>query len=320
MAKTSGSTAKAQPNPYYPPFPGELEMYGGQELFVRHAAPTGPDPQAAVFIHGLGGNSTNWTDLMAQLTDLIDGYAVDLPGFGRSPEAVAGKYTPQDHAREVAALIREKFHGQPVHLFGNSLGGATAVQLAAAYPELVRTLTLISPALPERLPRMSSIHMPLVAIPKVGERLTKSMMAKRSAQWRVNSTLGICYAQPSRVNPQRFDEMIADAQARESMLHSSPVMLASLRGLLSTYFDYSATQPWKLAAKITVPVLLVYGRDDQLVNSRAALKAHRAFVNSRVVVIPDSGHVSQMEHPTITADAWRQLAYAPALPRQSATP
>ena len=36
-------------------------------------------------IHGLGGQSTNWTDLMSELTDDLAGWAPDLPGFGWSP-------------------------------------------------------------------------------------------------------------------------------------------------------------------------------------------------------------------------------------------
>ena len=56
-----------------------------------------------------------------------------------------------------------------------------------------------------------------------------------------------------------------------------------------------------------MPVLLIYGRDDKLVNARAAFRATREFPNARVMVVPDSGHVTQMEHPRLTAQAWRQL-------------
>ena len=79
-------------------------------------------------------------------------------------------------------------------------------------------------------------------------------------------------------------------------------------GGLSTYFDRSEQRPWKLAETIKVPVLLIYGRDDKLVNPKAAHRATKAFPNSRVVVVPDSGHVTQMEHPEVVASAWHQMA------------
>ena len=105
----------------------------------------------AVLIHGLGGMSTNWTDLMHALPFRLHSAAVDLPGFGSSdPLYRAPSITV--FAQIVGDFIEAKFPGRAVHLFGNSLGGAVVVELAAMRPELVRGITLISPALPEYLP------------------------------------------------------------------------------------------------------------------------------------------------------------------------
>ena len=57
--------------------PGDLIEVAGNEVFVRETGGGAP----AVFIHGLGGNSSNWTDLMWLLADRIHGMAPDLPGF-----------------------------------------------------------------------------------------------------------------------------------------------------------------------------------------------------------------------------------------------
>ena len=140
-------------------------------LSVRHR-PGAPGAEPAVMIHGLGGSSLNWTDLMAGLSDRLDSSAVDLAGFGESPPPRDGDFSPPGQARGVAELIQEKHFG-PVHLFGNSLGGAVALQLAARYPELIRSLTLISPALPRLLPTRETMHMPIIALPGVGDRLLK---------------------------------------------------------------------------------------------------------------------------------------------------
>ncbi len=97
----------------------------------------------ALYVHGLGGSSQNWSALMPLLSDVVDGEAVDLPGFGDSPPPDDGDYSVTGHARAVIRLLDAEERG-PVHLFGNSLGGAVATRVAAVRPDLVRTLTLVS--------------------------------------------------------------------------------------------------------------------------------------------------------------------------------
>jgi pimeloyl-ACP methyl ester carboxylesterase len=295
---------------YVPPLPGDFVSVGDAELYVRTAGTAVPrdDPQApvAVFIHGLGGSSTNWTELMTLLEGSVYGIAPDLPGFGQSPPPHHGDYKLTAHADIVAKLIREMVGERPVHVFGNSMGGATAVQLAARHPDLVKSMTLISPALPELRPRASNIHMPITAIPGVGERLMRRMM-KRDVEWRVGMSMSICYADPDRIDPRRMADQVAEARARDALSHTAAASLETLRGLIATYFDYSQQAPWKLARGITVPVLLIYGRQDKLVNPRAAFRSTKEFPNASVMVVPDSGHVTQMEHPHIVEQAWREL-------------
>lgn len=286
---------------------------GDSELFVRttgRAEATGEsESEVAVFIHGLGGSSTNWTELMELLSPDVFGVAPDLPGFGQSPPPVHGDYKLTAHADIVAALIRQYVGNRAVHVFGNSMGGATAVQLAARHPTLVKSMTLVSPALPELMPRRSNIHMPITAIPGVGERLMKRVM-KRDVEWRVNMSMEICYADMSRIDPRRMADQVAEARARDHLTHTADASLQTLRGLIATYFDYSHRAPWKLARNIKVPVLLIYGREDKLVNSRAAFRSTKEFPNARVMVVPDSGHITQMEHPRLVAAAWRELVAA----------
>jgi len=281
--------------------PGETVGVGGNELYLR-AAGSGPP---ALLVHGLGGNASNWTDLMWMLSGRLECVAPDLPGFGYSGPSADGLYSPQAQARVLAALVQQRF-GEPVHLFGNSMGGAISVQIAARYPELVRSVTLISPAMPDLVPMRTNVQLPVVAIPGVGTALA-TRVAKLPPEQRVRATLNLVYADPDCVPPERVAQAQQDAEFLAQRPWVGEAFQSSVRGLLATYFDRGPQAPWKLAERVRVPVLLIYGQQDKLVNQRAARRASRHFLHARVMVLPHSGHVSQMEHPEMVERAWRHL-------------
>lgn len=264
-----------------------------------------PDAPKAVFLHGLGGSSLNWTDLTTMLGNERDCWSIDLHGFGYSPPSRDGDYSPAAHARAVAALIDHEAIG-PVDLFGNSLGGAVALQLAANRPDLIRSLTLISPALPTLSMQKSNAHLPVLAIPGLGERLMKKYL-EINPEMRAQATIDVCFADPSRISEARMNEAIDEVVRRDSLPYLSEAFFGSLRGLMATFIDVSKDRPWELAKRVTCPVLLVYGRMDKLVDSRAAHKATKKFPDAHVVVLPDSGHVAQMEHPEFVVEAWNRF-------------
>jgi pimeloyl-ACP methyl ester carboxylesterase len=85
----------------------------------------------------------------------------------------------------------------PVHLFGNSLGGAVTVRVAGIRPDLIRTLTLISPAMPFMDPRRSlqSRLLPLLLVPRA-DRLAARRLAGVSAETLAAQVIAACYADP----------------------------------------------------------------------------------------------------------------------------
>jgi len=300
VPRTTAELLAALPDPW----PRREVVVPGGTLSIREAAPVGGDAEPALFVHGLGGNAANWTDLMALLRDRVDGVAADLPGFGWSPPPRDGDYTPAGNAARLADLVGERFDGRPVHLFGNSMGGAVAVQLAARRPDLVRTLTLVSPALPKVGVRRTNAHLPVIATPGVGVRLMKRYLELEPHR-RARATIDLCFADPTTVPEKRMQEAVEEVTRRDALPYVADAFLQSLRGLLATYLDRSPERPWKLAEGITCPTLLVYGRRDKLVDP---IHAHtKAFPDVRVLVLPHAGHVAQIEQPVLVAEAWRSL-------------
>ncbi len=286
-------------------WPREDRTLPGRTISVRRAPGLESGLPSAVYVHGLGGSSLNWTDLMARLQSYVDGWALDLGGMGYSPPPRDGDMSPAGHARAAAELIDSIGNG-PVHLFGNSLGGAVALQLAARRPDLVRSLTLVSPALPSLFATKSNFHLPVIAVPGIGERLVPKYL-ESDPGGRVRGTIDVTFADPSRISSERLAEAVAEVKERDTLPYASDAFLGSLRGLLKTYIDVGPNRPWKLAERVTCPTLVVYGRKDPLVDPRSAHRVTKHFRDAHVVVLPDCGHVAQMEHPEFVAAAWERF-------------
>ncbi|WP_433497884.1 alpha/beta fold hydrolase [Sphaerimonospora sp. CA-214678] len=285
-----------------PHWPGELIDTGDLRINVR-VTPEGPR-ETAVFVHGLAGSATNWTDLMGELAGEVRGVAVDLPGAGYSPAPLDGDYSVDGHARAVVRLVEHL--GGPVHLFGNSMGGAVSVRVAATRPDLVGSLTLISPALPDLLPRYGPARIAMSAAPRIGE-LAIRWFGALPPERRVLASLTMCYADLSMVHPERFREAVEELRRRDGLPYSGAAVVGCARAIVREYFRFGPDNLWTQAARIAAPTLLVYGLRDRLVHARMAHRAARTFPDARLVLLPRAGHVAQMEFPGVVAREARRL-------------
>ncbi|MFJ1801877.1 alpha/beta fold hydrolase [Streptomyces sp. NPDC088180] len=275
----------------------------GLNIRCRPGDRTGLPP--ALYVHGLGGSSQNWSALMPLLSGLVDGEAVDLPGFGDSPPPDDGNYSVTGHARAVIRLLDAEERG-PVHLFGNSLGGAVVTRVAAVRPDLVRTLTLISPALPEWRVQRSAVPTGLLAVPGVASlftRLTKGWTAEQ----RTRGVMALCYGDPERVSDEAFRNAVAEMERRLELPYFWDAMTRSARGIVDAYTLGGQHGLWRQAERVLAPTQLVYGGRDQLVSYRMARRASAAFRDARLLTLPDAGHVAMMEYPEAVAQAFREL-------------
>ncbi|MEU6728665.1 alpha/beta hydrolase [Nonomuraea wenchangensis] len=264
-------------------------------LHVR-STPEGPSEQA-VFVHGLAGSATNWTDLMDELKDTVRGHALDLPGAGFSPAPADGDYTVAGHARSVIGLLERI---GPAHLFGNSLGGAVSVRVAASRPELVRSLTLVSPALPDLVPRYGPARVAAAAIPVLGEWVAGKLQLIPAEQ-RVTASMAMVWADAGAVHPVRLRDAIDELRRRDDLPYAGQAMIASARGIVAEYFRRGEDNLWRQAAKVEAPTLILHGRHDRLVRPAMARRAWRTFRDVRIVLLPTAGHVAMMEMPQVVA-------------------
>ncbi|MDF2705314.1 MAG: alpha/beta fold hydrolase [Nonomuraea muscovyensis] len=284
----------AEPIPHWPG-----RMVGS--VHVR-STPEGA-PERAVFVHGLAGAATNWTDLMDELKDDVTGHAVDLPGAGFSPAPADGDYTIAAHARAVIGLMEET---GPAHLFGNSLGGAVSVRVAAQRPDLVRSLTLVSPALPDLLPRYGPARVAAAATPRLGEWVADRLRFVPAEQ-RISASFAMVWADMGLVHPVRLHDAVEELRRRDDLPHAAAAMIGSARGIVAEYFRRGEDNLWSQAARVRAPTLIIHGRHDRLVRPAMAAKAGRTFPQVRLVLLPRAGHVAMMEMPGVVAAEARRL-------------
>jgi pimeloyl-ACP methyl ester carboxylesterase len=288
-------------DPSIPPWPGEQVRIDGVDLMIRRTPGPAGGGEPALYVHGLGGASTNWTDYAGLLATRLDGEALDLPGFGRSGPSPRG-YSMEEHARVVIAYLEHRAAG-PVHLVGNSLGGVASVLVAAVRPDLVRTLTLVSPAMPWLRPRRGSdIVMPLLIVPGLGT-LAQRRLDAMPAEQRAAGMIRICFAHPEAVPRNRVEEAVADMAARRELPWAGRAFTGSLRGLTRSYLSVGPRSIWTRARGIQAPTLVVWGTEDKLVPVALAARTAAAIPDSRLLVLPDIGHVAMLESPETTARA-----------------
>jgi pimeloyl-ACP methyl ester carboxylesterase len=266
-----------------------------------------------VYVHGLGGSASNWTDLADQLSGSVNGLALDLPGFGRSEPPRDFDYSIPGHADAVAKFIRGLGDG-PVHLFGNSMGGAIAMHVAADHPDVVTTLTLISPAVPDLRPLTSRVSDPRLIIayaPLIGASIRRRIAAEPLDR-RVYRLMKLCFAEFDKVPQSRRDDAAAELADRERHVWANPALARSTLGLFRSWLQPRARSLWTLAPRIKAPTLVVWGASDKLVTVRKAPRTAQLIPRARLLVLPRTGHVAQMERPGTVARAvlgmWEQVA------------
>jgi pimeloyl-ACP methyl ester carboxylesterase len=279
------------------PAPGTQDENGGRETVLC--------------LHGMTGDATNWTDFMARLLPDFDGKAVDLPGSGFSPPPGTPRgYSITALAGTVINLIetlqREAGHPAPLHLVGNSMGGDVALRVAARRPDLVKSLTLISAALPDRRPHHNTAHFPLLALPVLGHSILRQY-GRFPAEQRIAGVLQTCYYDPASVHPVRLALAVEELRRRDGLDHGITSMARAARTLVAETFRPHRFSLWRDAERVRMPALVLFGTHDRLVSPALAARAARTFPGARVVVLPNTGHLGQMEHPDTVASLFREM-------------
>ncbi|MFF0989849.1 alpha/beta fold hydrolase [Kocuria nitroreducens] len=260
----------------------------GRPVRIRRSGPADAPPVA--LLHGIGRSLEDWSaahELLAQDHRVL---SMDLPGFGLTP-AGADRPGLGTFARAVLGVLDAIGEERPVHLMGNSLGGAVAMTVAAERPERVAGLLLANSAGFGREANVSALPMVwagLSRLPVVGHRF---LPLARAAAVRSNQN---CFFDPSLATPERLRHAArvgAQPDFRATFLGTYRSIGLPMIGVLP---GWRRTLLEKVRAS-GVPVLVVWGDADAVLPAHHAGAAAAALPEARVHVFPDTGHMPQIE-------------------------
>lgn len=245
------------------------------------------DMPPAVFIHGLGGCWQNWLENLPRLAQERRCIALDLPGFSGS-EMPAEKISISGYAHAVCELGKKLGLEEPVDVIGNSMGGFIATEIGINHADFARRIVLCSAA---GISITNLRRRPVLTSARVAAAVTNFVIARRESMVKRPGLRHLLLAYVFR-HPTLID---ADLSYHVMTGSGSPGFLDALDAL--TDYDFRDR-----LGEVKVPVLLVWGREDNLVPVQDADEFERLIPNARKVVLEDTGHVAMLERPSTFND------------------
>jgi pimeloyl-ACP methyl ester carboxylesterase len=238
-----------------------------------------------VLVHGAPADGRLWQPQVAALADEFTVVAWDEPGAGRSSDLPVG-FGLADYADCLAALIEALSLG-PSHVAGLSWGGTVVLELYRRHPELVATLILADTyagwkgSLPEQevKARVAVLHRMLAA----------------PAEEFDPTPPGLFGGDP----PPEFVPLLREIFAA--------VRRESVRTLLLVMAEADQRD---LLPRIDAPTLLIWGELDARSPLSVARHFDQAIPDTKLVVIPGAGHLSNLEQPERFNQAVREFCWA----------
>ncbi len=250
-----------------------------------HYKVSGTGEPAFLLLHGFGASTYSWHAVMENLGALGTAIAYDRPAFGLTERPLTWEgdnpYSTEVQPRIALGLL-EHLGEERAILVGNSAGGTLALHLALIYPERVKALILISPAVYTGGGAPSFVR-PLLRTPQL-RRI--GPLAVRSFLGRGASLLDSAWHDPGRITPE-----MQEGYTRPLRADNWDKALWEMT-LATNYPDLVSR-----LGELQLPVLVITGDDDRIVPTADSVRLAEEIPGAELVVIPNSGHVAHEETP-----------------------
>jgi pimeloyl-ACP methyl ester carboxylesterase len=270
-----------------------VSWYTGHLAFERKGTVGAP---AVLLIHGMAGSRETWQESQALLAESCDVIAVDLPGHGES-SLPNGDYSLGSLAAALRDLL-DRLDIDRATIVGHSLGGGVALQFVYQFPERCERLVLVSSG---GLGREVSPFLRALSLPGASTALSGLLVLRRSEK---AQGVGRFFQPVARRVWSDLPLMLTHfAALQEPALRRS--FIATIRAVVDPHGQsVTATDRLPLARKL--PVMVVWGRRDQMIPAAHALSVAQALPHARIEVFDQAGHFPHEHDPerfaTVLAD------------------
>ncbi len=256
--------------------------------YLSAGPPAGPGQDITlVLLHGGGESAWAWRWVMPRLAERFRVLAPDLPGSGKS-DLVAGRYVAGWYGSFVADFL-DAVQIERAVVIGHSLGGLAALQMELGDPGgQVRGLALVSCA---GLGRELNPALTLMTLPGLGEWSTLWALTPPGQIQRLGWRASGCFAHPARVPAEWYLDQF--------WLGMRPGLLWDQLSVSRSLIDHQGQREivFDRLSDLRVPTLIVWGDSDQIIPVAHAHVASRQVRHGRLAIIPDCGHMPQIERP-----------------------
>jgi abhydrolase domain-containing protein 6 len=248
-----------------------------------------------VLLHGLGASWQAWRLVSERVSPELRVIAVDLPGFGRSPELAGGRFPLPEVAERLGETLDALGIEQHV-IAGHSMGGGVSIVHALARPDDVRAIALLAPAgLIATGEVRRSWRLPLVhrATREVTRLVAPFLPRSPALQRRAFSGL---VDDPTALDAQTMLELAAGSRSgRSTGAAGTAIVHAGLRDRVD---------------RLQIPALVVFGEEDRVIDPSGGPRLAAALPSAELLMLPHTGHLPHIERPDEVATAILALAHA----------
>lgn len=264
----------------------QIHLKQGPTVAVLDQGPKQSEP--VLFIHGIGGTLSHWELNVPDLSKYCRCIAWDMPNYGASAH---GDW-PASMAwfADVTAQLLDALSIPSAHICGHSMGGQIALHFARRHPERLRKLILVAPAGFEAYAPEESLM--------IQQMMNAQAIASvPDQQIRANVALNFHKMPPE-----------AEILIRERVHARSQPGFAWYCKTVERAFKGMLEEPVNgFFRNLHLPALIIFGENDRLIPNRylhpglttqlVAERAAQALPDSRLVMLPECGHIPQMEYP-----------------------
>ncbi|MCQ2085175.1 MAG: alpha/beta hydrolase [archaeon] len=219
-----------------------------------------------ILVTGLAGNVSFWSKIVPSLAEHFDVITVDNRGAGSTE--YSGEFTIDDMADDIAALAKQ-LGLEKVHILGWSMGSHIALNFAARYPELTRTLTLVSSYL--KRPSRSAY-----VLRSIGEQYRDGIIGEEVVGTVMNTLLWT-------------ESFFRYMESTGRQVKALPI--DSKEGMVDQLMAVDNYDIESAAEKVAVPTLSVHGLEDIMTPPVCGDEIAAKIKGCEIIRVPEEGHI-----------------------------